>query len=224
VYPALKEAYTASAFDFGNDFGMWQSKMTDILRQMLESDKVTSEVVARVSHGNWMLPEGEVWAMVLSRRNVDEYINTFRLRPEGVRNCERAVLYPVEGKALDYFNEGPCENVTKELFKLKNHTPLFAGCFFAPFTLDTTPSSPHLKKMKTILIVEDNPTNQRLFFDVLQAYGAHPIKAFDAKEALRILSQTSALSDIHMYGISYCYHCKETGCDPFAPSSDLLFS
>jgi hypothetical protein len=53
---------------------------------------------------------------------VDKYINTFRLRPEGVRNCEKAVLYPVEGKALDYFNEGPCENVTKELFKLKNHT------------------------------------------------------------------------------------------------------
>ena len=89
VYPALKEAYTASAFDFGNDFGMWQSERTDILRQMLESDKVTREVVARVTHGNWLLPEGEVWAMVLSRRNVDEYINTFRLRPEGVRNCEK---------------------------------------------------------------------------------------------------------------------------------------
>lgn len=122
VYPALKEAYTASAFDFGNDFSMWQSRMTDILRQMLESGRATKEVVSRVTHGNWNLPEGEVWAMVLSRRNVDEYINTYRLRPEGLRNCDKAVLYPVEGKGLDYFNDGPCESVTKELFKLKQHT------------------------------------------------------------------------------------------------------
>ena len=68
--------------------------------------------------------------------------------------------------------------------------------------------------MKTILIVEDNPINQRLFFDVLQAYGAHPIKAFDAKEALRILTQTTPdliLMDIqlpHISGIDLVKHIR----------------
>lgn len=45
--------------------------------------------------------------------------------------------------------------------------------------------------MKNILIVEDNPLNQRLFSDVIKAFGAHPIKAFDAKEALDILKHTT---------------------------------
>ena len=118
----LKAVYTAKALDAGNDFPGWQYKNCDILRQMLESSKPTSDVVVRVTHGSWNLPGGEAWAMVVSRRETGEYINTFRLRPADKMSCDNALLYPVEGEALDYFNEGSKTAVTDELFKLNAHT------------------------------------------------------------------------------------------------------
>ena len=44
--------------------------------------------------------------------------------------------------------------------------------------------------MKKILVVEDNPLNKRLFFDVLTAFGAHVIKAKTGKQALQKLQKT----------------------------------
>ena len=120
----LKKVYTASAFDFGSDFLLWQNSRTDILRQMLESDKPTSDVVFRVTHGNWKLPGGEAWAMVVSRRETGEIINTFRLRPAHAMDSENAICYPVEKECMDYFNEGEKVSVTDELFKLDAHTYL----------------------------------------------------------------------------------------------------
>ena len=123
-YEQLKKVYTASAFDFGGDFLLWQNSRTDILRQMLESDKPTSDVVFRVTHGNWNLPGGEAWAMVVSRRETGEAINTFRLRPAHAMSSENAICYPVEKVCMDYFNDGEKVSVTDELFKLNAHTYL----------------------------------------------------------------------------------------------------
>ena len=123
-YEQLKKVYTASAFDFGGDFLLWQNSRTDILRQMLESDKPTSDVVFRVTHGNWKLPGGEAWAMVVSRRETGEIINTFRLRPAHAMDSENAICYPVEKECMEFFNDGGKTAVTDELFKLNAHTYL----------------------------------------------------------------------------------------------------
>ena len=120
----LKEVYTASALDAGNDFTGWQSRNCDILRQMLESSKPTVDVVPRVTHGSWQLPGGEAWAMVVSRRECCEYITTYRLRGADKKECANAVLFPVERECMDYFNEGSKTAVTDELFKLNAHTYL----------------------------------------------------------------------------------------------------
>ena len=120
----LKTAYTANALEWGNDFTSWQNERTDILRQMIESALPTSDVAVRVTHGNWNLPGGEVWAMVTSRRQTGEVVPTFRLRPADFMSCENAILYPVKGNALDFFNDGPEEATADALFKLKSHTYL----------------------------------------------------------------------------------------------------
>ena len=123
-YEQLKKVYTGNAFDWGNDFTLWQNERCDILRQMLESDKPTADVVPRVTYGNWQLPEGEVWTMVVSRRGMGDAINTFRLRPAKFMECSNALLYPVETLCMDYFNEGPKSAETAELFKLSAHSYL----------------------------------------------------------------------------------------------------
>ena len=42
---------------------------------------------------------------------------------------------------------------------------------------------------ETILIVEDNPVNQKLFITILKQYGYRLLKAADGEEALKIASQ-----------------------------------
>ena len=122
AYALLKKHYTSNLYDWGNDFTLWQSQRCDLLRQMLESDTPTTDVVPRSTHGNWQLPEGELWAMVVSRRGMGDAINTFRLRPADKMSCDNAILYPVEKECLDYFNEGPKAGETAEFFKLNAHT------------------------------------------------------------------------------------------------------
>ena len=120
----LNRSYTANALDAGNDFTGWQNRNCDILRQMLESSSPTSDVAVRVTHGKWQLPAGEAWAMVISRRDTGDYINTVRLTPAGAEKSENALLYPVEGCWIDYFNGGPKEGGCCGFFKLDAHTYL----------------------------------------------------------------------------------------------------
>ena len=120
----LARSYTADALDVGNDFPGWQNRNCDILRQMFESNSPTSDVAVRVNHGKWQLPAGEVWAMVVSRRDTGDYINTARLTPKGAERSENALLYPVEGGWIDYFNGGPKESGCGGFFKLNAHTYL----------------------------------------------------------------------------------------------------
>ena len=59
--------------------------------------------------------------------------------------------------------------------------------------------------MKNILIIEDNYVNQRLFFDILNLYGANVISVDSAKNALEILKKTTPdliLMDIQLPDIS----------------------
>ena len=122
AYAKSKAAYTANALNWGNDFLLWQNRTCDILRQMLESDTPTRDVVNRVTHGNWKLPEGEVWTMVVSRRNMGDIIHTFRLRPADAMESAEAILYPIENKWQEYFNDGGKASVTQELFKRGKHS------------------------------------------------------------------------------------------------------
>ena len=62
--------------------------------------------------------------MVVSRRECSEYITTYRLRPADKKECDSAVLFPVEAECMDYFNDGSKTAVTDELFKLNAHTYL----------------------------------------------------------------------------------------------------
>lgn len=59
--------------------------------------------------------------------------------------------------------------------------------------------------MKTILIIEDDALNQRFFYDVLGIYGARPLQAYDAQEALTILKKITPdliLMDIQLPRVS----------------------
>ena len=125
AFRRLRKCYTGKALEFGNDFTTWQNSRCDILRQMLESDLPTRDVVERVTHGDWQLPGGEAWARVISRRGTGEMIPAMRLRPERAAGSETAFLLPVEDAVMEYFNDGPRSSVTKKLFKLKGHTLLF---------------------------------------------------------------------------------------------------
>lgn len=132
----LKDAYTAKALDFSSGFTAWQDHRCDILRQMIESNTPTTDVVARVLHGTWKLPEGEARAMVISRRETGDAVNVMRLRPLELPEAENAVLLPVEGNMVDYFNEGPHISRTQTFFKLKAHTwltELFASGAGKPY-------------------------------------------------------------------------------------------
>ncbi len=68
--------------------------------------------------------------------------------------------------------------------------------------------------MKNILLIEDNPLNQRLFCDVLCAYGAKVLTANDAFEAIKQLKKETPdliLMDIglpHISGLTLCQHLK----------------
>ncbi len=68
--------------------------------------------------------------------------------------------------------------------------------------------------MKTILLIEDNPLNRRLFFDILTAGGAKVIQACSALEAIMLLKKVTPdliLTDIglpRISGIELCYYLK----------------
>ena len=126
VKDELIQCYTGKALEWGSDFTLWQNRNCDLLRQMLEREFSAADVVERVTHGSWNMPEGRIFSRMISRREVGDAIMGMLIKPAGSGDCKNGIVYPVEKSVQDYFNDGPMAQLTFEtIMKCRSHTLLF---------------------------------------------------------------------------------------------------